>query len=242
MPEERLQKVIARSGLCSRRDADQMIADGRVTVDGREAKPGEKADPAFAHIKVDGKTVKRAEPLRYLLLYKPRQVMTTCDDPEERKTVLDLVRSVVRERVYPVGRLDYDTEGILLLTNDGEMAYRLAHPKYGVAKIYEAKVKGQFTPANAQTIKRGVKLEDGAIGKGEVTILGFVGSMTRIRLTLKEGRKREVKQLCKGVGHPVEHLRRVEFAGMVLRNLKSGQWRQLTGREIGRLKVLVGLE
>ena len=128
MAEERIQKIIARSGLCSRRDADQMIADGRVTVDGREAKPGEKADPGVAHIKVDGRTLKAPETLRYLLLYKPRGVMTTCDDPEERKTVLDIVRPVVRERVYPVGRLDYHSEGLLILTNDGELASRVSHP------------------------------------------------------------------------------------------------------------------
>ena len=113
MPEERLQKIIARSGLCSRRDADRMIAEGRVTIDGREAQPGEKVDAARAHIKVDGKAIKAPEPLRYLLLYKPRQVMTTCDDPEERKTVLDIVRPVIHERVYPVGRLDYHSEGLL---------------------------------------------------------------------------------------------------------------------------------
>jgi 23S rRNA pseudouridine2605 synthase len=159
MTEERIQKIIARSGLCSRRDADQMIADGRVTVDGRVAKPGEKADLGTARIKVDGRTVKAPESLRYFLLYKPRAVMTTCDDPEERKTVLDIVRPVVRERVYPVGRLDYHSEGLLILTNDGELAARITHPRFGVVREYLVKVRGDLTPSDYRKLMAGRSVE-----------------------------------------------------------------------------------
>ena len=159
MTEERLQKIIARSGLCSRREADQMIADGRVTVDGQPATTGQKVDPANAHIKVDGKKLKPAQPLRHLLLYKPRAVMTTCDDPEGRKTVLDLVSGTVRERVYPVGRLDYHSEGLLILTNDGALAEHIAHPRHGVVREYLAKIRGDLSETEYRKLMAGTVVD-----------------------------------------------------------------------------------
>ncbi|MCX6835015.1 MAG: pseudouridine synthase [candidate division Zixibacteria bacterium] len=165
---------------------------------------------------------------------------TTIHDPFKRRTVVDCLKGL-KQRVYPVGRLDYDAEGVLLLTNDGDLAYRLAHPRYQVTKIYEALVEGRFMKESAEKIKRGIKLEDGATGHARVSILSYSTDQTRLRLILTEGRKREVKQLCKLVGHPVKRLRRVEFAGIQLKQLKSGQFRQLTRSEIDRLHQMVGL-
>ncbi len=144
-------------------------------------------------------------------------------------------------RVYPVGRLDYDTQGVLIKTNDGDLAYRLAHPRYEVKKIYEARVLGSFSEEACAVIKKGVKLDDGYIGHASVDILQYGGHWSRIRVTMTEGRKREVKQLCKNVGYPVLRLTRVEFAGITVKGLALGKWRQLTGREIGRLMARVGL-
>lgn len=165
--------------------------------------------------------------------------MTTLSDPFRRRTVANFIKGL-KHRVYPVGRLDFDTEGVLLLTNDGEMAYRLAHPKFGVKKVYEAIVSGEFKREASLVISRGIKLEDGHIGKAKVDILGYVRNDTRLRLTLTEGHKREVKQLCKSVGHPVKLLRRVEFADITARNLRPGEWRKLTNGEISHLRELTG--
>ena len=159
MAKERLQKLIARSGLCSRREADRMVSEGRVTVNGTIAALGDKADPATDHIKVDGKRLKPAEPNRYVLLYKPRAVMTTCDDPEERTTVIDLVRPIVKERVFPVGRLDYQSEGLLLLTNDGDLAAKVTHPRYGVVREYMVKIRGDLDEAQIQQLRAGVSID-----------------------------------------------------------------------------------
>ena len=164
--------------------------------------------------------------------------MTTLFDPFNRRTVKYYLKKL-HLRVYPVGRLDYDTQGVLLLTNDGDLTFRLAHPKYQIQRIYQARVEGHFRPESAVRISQGIKLEDGHIGKAEVSILGFVRNTTRLRLTLTEGHKREVKQLCKSVGHDVQELERVEFAGISTRKLPVGQWRHLTEREVARLKAMV---
>lgn len=238
----RINKYLSLCGVTSRRGAEALIAEGRVAVnESRLEKPGAVIDENTDIVKVDGVIVAPVDLKVYVLLNKPPSVMTTLHDPFKRKTILHFLKKLP-DRVYPVGRLDFDTEGVLLLTNDGDLAYRLAHPRYQVPKVYEALVKGQFNRENAEKMLRGVKLEDGATGKARADILGFVKSMTRVRLTLTEGRKREVKQLCKAVGHPVEKLRRVEFAGISARNLAIGEWRYLTSAEINRLKSLTGME
>jgi 23S rRNA pseudouridine2605 synthase len=200
---------------------------------------GTMIDEAQDVVLVDGVEAKPVEMLVYVVLNKPPNVMTTLKDPFRRKTVVSFLKKLP-SRVYPVGRLDYDTEGVLILTNDGELAYRLAHPKFQIPKIYEARVKGQFKPADADKIGAGLVLSDGAVGKAQVDILGFVKTSTRIRLTLTEGRKHEVKQLCKLVGHQVEQLRRVEFAGIRASGLAIGEWRHLTPTELSRLRKAVG--
>jgi pseudouridine synthase len=238
MTEERIQKIIARSGMCSRRDADQMIADGRVTVDGRKAEPGEKADPGIARIKVDGRILKAPETLRYLLLYKPRGVMTTCDDPEERKTVLDYVRPVVRERVYPVGRLDYHSEGLLILTNDGELAARIAHPRFEVVREYLVKVRGDLTTSEYRKLMAGTSIEGRHVkprqARRESKVRG--GKATWWRVEVVEGRTHEVRELFLHAGHHVQRLRRSAIGPLRDDSLKPGDFRTITERELTMLR------
>jgi 23S rRNA pseudouridine2605 synthase len=237
----RINKFLSLCGVTSRRGAEALIEEGLVTVnDLTVEKVGTIIDEAKDIVKVEGVEVQPVKEKVYVLLNKPPNVMTTLSDPFKRKTVINFLKKLPH-RVYPVGRLDYDTEGVLLLTNDGDLAFRLAHPKYEVAKIYEALVEGEFSREDCDKIAAGIKLEDGAIGKARVDILAFLRNVTRIRLTLMEGRKREVKQLCKAVGHPVERLRRVEFAGITARNLKPGDWRYLFPNEVSRLMNMVDL-
>jgi 23S rRNA pseudouridine2605 synthase len=238
----RISKFLSQCGVTSRRGAEALIKDGRVTVNNQiPEKVGTIIDEATDVIRVDGVAVSPVNEKVYIILNKPKKTLTSLHDPFKRRTVTKFLRGL-KHRVYPVGRLDYDTEGVLLLTNDGELAYRLAHPKYGVKKVYEALVTGEFKRDSSLVISRGVKLEDGKTGKAVVDILGYTRSkMTRIRLTLTEGRKREVKQLCKAVGHPVKALRRVEFADITARNVKPGAWRKLSVGEVNHLKEMVGL-
>ncbi len=224
--------------MTSRRGAEALIAQERVTVNNKLVRePGTVIDETKDVVRVDGTEVKPVDQKVYVLFNKPPMVMTTLHDPFKRRTVLHYLKDVPT-RVYPVGRLDYDTEGVLLLTNDGDLAFRLAHPKYQVEKIYEARVDGEFTSEASKAIGAGIKLDDGAIGRAKVAILGIGRGTSKIRLVLTEGRKREVKQLCKSVGHPVKQLRRVEFATISTHGLKIGKWRYLTASELERINSL----
>lgn len=238
MPEERLQKVIARSGLCSRRHAEEMIAAGRVTVNGRTAKLGEKADPIVDHIKVDGKRIKAPAAHRYLLVNKPRGVMTTCEDPEERVTVIDLVRGKVKERVFPVGRLDYQSEGLLILTNDGELAARITHPSHGVVREYRVKVKGDLRPDEVAHLRRGTRIEGHLVRPRSVVrekVTAKAGnSWWRVEIT--EGRTHEVREMFFRAGHPVQRLRRTAIGPIRDTELPPGGFRELTERELAALR------
>ena len=240
MSDERLQKIIARSGLCSRRDADRMIAEGRVTVNGQVAGPGAKVDPSSVHIKVDGKSLKAPEPLRYLLLYKPREVMTTCDDPEERKTVLDIVRPVIRERVYPVGRLDYQSEGLLVLTNDGELAGRIAHPRHGVVREYLVKIRGDLSEAELRKLQAGTSIEGHHVKPRQVrrerVARGGASSWWRVEVT--EGRTHEVRELFFRAGHHVQRLRRTAIGPLRDDTLRPGEFRTISVSELAELRRL----
>jgi pseudouridine synthase len=238
MTEERLQKIIARSGLCSRRDADQMIADGRVTVDGRVAEPGEKVKPGTARIKVDGRAIKAPESLRYLLLYKPRGVMTTCDDPENRKTVLDLVRSVVRERVYPVGRLDYQSEGLLILTNDGELAAHIAHPRHGVVREYMVKIRGDLSESEYRKLMAGTSVEGRHVKpqRAERASKSRGGTTTWWRVEVTEGRTHEVREFFFRAGRHAQRLRRTAIGPLRDDTLKPGEFRTITESELKAIR------
>jgi 23S rRNA pseudouridine2605 synthase len=232
MASVRLNAYLARTGVASRRAADDLIKAGRVTVNGE---PGQ-LNTFVEHrdlVEVDGEPVS-AQRLAYVLLHKPPGTVTTARDPQGRPTVVELVD--VPERVVPVGRLDADTTGALLLTNDGPLAHRLAHPRYGVEKVYEAEVEGEPGEAALQRLAEGVELEDGRTAPARVRLLG----PSRIELTLHEGRKHQVKRMCEAMGHPVRRLHRSRYAGLDLVELPRGSWRELTDSELEHLKKLPG--
>lgn len=239
----RLNKFLSICGVTSRRGAEQLISQKKVTVnDIVVEKMGVIIDEQKDIVKVDGAIIEPVKKRLYILLNKPKGVLTTLQDPFRRKTIAYFIKSAPA-RVYPVGRLDYDTEGALVLTNDGELAYRLAHPKYQVKRVYQAVVGGVVTADHIEALKRGIKLDDGHLGRiVEAEILMTEIKVSKIQLVLTEGHKREVKQLLKGVGHPVKALKRVEFAGLRIDDLKPGRWRFLTHVEIRRLKDMVGVE
>jgi 23S rRNA pseudouridine2605 synthase len=238
----RINKYLSLCGVTSRRGAEVLIKKKRVTVnDLTVEKPGLVIDENTDHVKVDGTKVEPVEKKFYILLNKPRLVLTTLHDPFHRTTVAYYMKRGPA-RVYPVGRLDYDTEGALLMTNDGELAYRLAHPKFEVEKVYLAEIDGPVKTGELELLEKGIKLEDGHIGKAEAEILYASLKTSRIRLTLTEGHKREVKQLMKGIGHPVRRLKRISFAGLKVDNLNPGRWRHLNAAEVRRLRNLVGIK
>lgn len=242
MTQERLQKLIARSGLCSRRDADRLVSEGRVTVNGQTAALGDKADPVTDHIKVDGKRLKPAEPNRYVLLYKPRAVMTTCDDPEERTTVIDLVRPIVKERVFPIGRLDFQSEGLLLLTNDGDLAAKVTHPRYGVVREYMVKIRGDLDEAQIKQLRAGVSIEGHHVKPLSAVRVrkSTGGTSTWWRIEVTEGRTHEVRQLFFRAGHLVQRLRRSAIGPLRDSSLRSGDFRMLTEDEVKALRRATG--
>jgi len=226
----RLNAYLARAGIASRRGADELIKAGRVTVNGEPGQLNtfvERRD----RVEVDGEPVS-AQELTYVLLHKPAGTVTTARDPQGRPTVVELVD--VPERVVPVGRLDADTTGALLLTNDGPLAHRLAHPRYGVEKVYEAEVEGEPGEAALRRLAEGVELDDGRTAPARARLL----APSTIELTLHEGRKHQVKRMCDAVDHPVRRLHRSRYAGLELGELRSGSWRELTRREVERLKKL----
>jgi 23S rRNA pseudouridine2605 synthase len=234
----RLQKVLSQAGVASRRAAEKLIADGRVSVNGKTVLTmGVKVDPQKDDIRVDGSRVKTAARPRYILLNKPPGYVTTRSDPQRRRTVLDLLHGV-RDYVYPVGRLDYDTEGLLLLTNDGDLAARLTHPRHGVARTYEARVAGMPDREALDRLRTGIPLDGHRTLPAEAVLLNE-GRRDRegvIRLTIREGRNRQVRRMCEAVGHPVQTLRRTRFGPIADRHLKPGQWRELSLPEIAALK------
>jgi 23S rRNA pseudouridine2605 synthase len=233
----RLNAFLARAGVASRRRADELIRSGRVRVNGA---PGELNTVVAAHdvVEVDGERIAR-QPLAYLLLHKPAGVVTTASDPRGRPTVLGLVPA--NPRVVPVGRLDRDTTGALLLTNDGALAHRLAHPRYGVPKVYEADVHGSVSRDELARLRSGVELEDGLTAPAEARVLERMRAASRLELTLHEGRKHQVKRMCEAVGHPVRRLHRSGYAGLDLEGLAAGEWRRLTRAEIDSLRTGSGL-
>jgi 23S rRNA pseudouridine2605 synthase len=247
--EERLQKILARAGVVSsRRKAEELIQEGRVTVNGKMAELGGKADPEKDAIKVDGKRVQPIHEHRYLLLNKPKGYMSTLSDPEGRPTVLDLVPPALRKALVPVGRLDFNTEGLLLLTDDGEFAQRVAHPRYGSVKIYEVKVKGSPSEHQIDRLRSGIVLEDGhRTAPAKITSrTPFKPAGARRRgepesenswwmIELTEGRSRQIREMFQRIGHPVQKLRRVAIGPLRDAHLPLGALRDLTEQEIEKL-------
>ena len=226
----RLQKVLAQAGLGSRRTCDELIDAGRVRVNGERARPGQRVDPEVDVVEVDGAQIGVRQGLVHLLLNKPAGVITTADDPQGRPTVVDLVPA--EPRVFPVGRLDADTEGLLLLTNDGDLAHRLTHPSYGVEKEYLAEVEGVPKPGAIRRLREGVDLEDGRTSRAKVAVLGD----RLLRITIHEGRNRQVRRMCEAVGHPVRRLVRTRIGPLVDRTLAPGEWRALVQDEVRALE------
>ena len=237
--EDRLQKIIAQAGLASRREAERMIAEGRVALNGSiVTEAGTKADPAADHIRVDGKLIKKPARKVYLMLNKPKRCMTTRKDPEGRQTVMDLI-SDVKERVSPVGRLDYDTEGLLLLSNDGDLANALMHPKNEIEKTYWAKVRGRMSEAALLKVARGgISLPTGKTAPCKIRPLHKTDENGWVELILHEGKKREIRRVLERVGHPVIKLKRVAYAFLKLRGLAVGAYRHLTTYEVKKLQAI----
>jgi 23S rRNA pseudouridine2605 synthase len=235
---QRLQKVLSQAGIASRRAAEKLIAEGRVSVNGTTVREmGVKTDPSVDDIRVDGRRVKSAERPRYILLNKPKGYVTTRSDPQRRPTVIDLV-STVREYVYPVGRLDYDSEGLLLLTNDGDLAARLTHPRHGVERTYEARVAGMPDREAIDRLRTGIPLDGHRTLPANVVLVNERrrDSNGLLRITIREGRNRQVRRMCEAVGHPVQTLRRIRIGPLEDRSLGVGQWRELTPSEVEKLK------
>jgi 23S rRNA pseudouridine2605 synthase len=237
----RLQKILSTAGIASRRASEELIVEGRVTVNGEVVRTlGSKADPSVDEIRVDGRRIKMDVRQRYIALHKPNGYVTTRTDPEGRRTVMDLLTGV-REYVYPVGRLDYESEGLLLMTSDGDLAARLMHPRHGVERVYEAIVLGAPDAEAIDTLRRGMYLDGERTAPATVRFAGSVGKgskqTSKLSITLQEGRNRQVRRMCAQVGHPVRKLTRVRMGPVALGDLRPGQWRDLTEREIAKLKA-----
>src|SRR5216684_2526185 len=233
---ERLQKFLARAGVASRRHAEQLIAEGRVTVNEQTvARMGTQIDPALDRVKVDGREVHLPDASGYFVLYKPAGVVTTMSDPQGRATISDWVREMPG-RLFPVGRLDYDAEGALLLTDDGALAHRLTHPKFGVLRVYLAKVRGVPTSQTLEKLRRGVRLEDGAASPKSVEIFEKVEKNTWLKIAVTEGRPHLIKRLCAAIGHPVQRLFRPSQGGLAVGGLRPGEMRALSAAEIALVR------
>ena len=232
--EERLQKLLAQAGLCSRREAERWILEGRVVVNGHAASLGDRADLRRDKIQVDGKPIGMAEEKRYLMLYKPRGYVTTLHDEHGRKTVADLVRDC-GARVVPVGRLDYNSEGLLLLTNDGALVNALTHPRHEVEKHYEVRVRGRLD--NIPRLAEPMTIDGYAIRPADVVILEKDEQSAKLRLIIHEGRNRQIRKMCEQCGLEVRRLKRVAVGNLPLdTHLKSGAWRDLTEDELAYLQ------
>ncbi len=233
---ERLQKILSQAGVASRRASEQLMIEGRVTINGATVRElGTKADPSQDDIRVDGRRIKISERQRYILLNKPRGYVTTRSDPQRRPTVIDLLTSTrglsPGEYVYPVGRLDFDSEGLLLLTNDGDLAAKLTHPRHGVARVYEARVLGVPDEHDLQRLSRGIIIEGRRTSPAHVLVRH--GALV---ITVREGRNRQIRKMCEAIGHPVTNLTRIAIGPIRDTALKTGQWRELTEAEVDRLR------
>lgn len=235
----RLNKFLAQAGVASRREVDKMIVEGKIKVNGRVVRTlGTKIDDEKDRVEFRGKRVEKGEEMVYLMLNKPPGYLVTLKDPFRRPTIKDLLPSL-EERIYPVGRLDYDSEGLLLLTNDGELAHRLTHPRYRVPKNYVVEVKGVPDSSKISRLEKGISIDGKKTAPARITRLSGSSKKTLLRIEIHEGRKREVKRMFEAVGHRVLHLKRDGFGGMRLGNLQTGKWLFLTQKEVESLKSQV---
>jgi pseudouridine synthase len=233
---ERLQKILSQAGVASRRASEQLMLEGRVSVNGTVVRElGAKADAAHDDIRVDGRRIRVVERRRYILLNKPAGYVTTRSDPQRRRTIMDLL-SGVRDYVYPVGRLDYDSDGLLILTNDGELAAQLTHPSHEVPRVYEVRVLGVPDGHDLSRLSRGVVIDGRRTAPAEVTPITEKSGQTTLRIVVHEGRNRQIRRMCDAIGHPVEQLTRVAIGPIRDLHLKPGRWRDLTDQEVASLR------
>lgn len=233
--KERLQKIISAAGIDSRRHAEKLITAGRVSVNGEVVRElGVKADPQKDVIRIDGNTISVENTLYYIALHKPAEYITAMSDPQNRPTVVDLIRDVP-ERVYPIGRLDYDSSGLLLLTNDGDFAQKIQHPSFQIPKTYRAKISGRLSSEEFKQISKGVSLPDGVFKPENMKIEKTNDKSCWLCLTLREGKNRIIRRGFEAAGHPVARLVRESIGNITLKGLKEGEWRSLTGQEIRQL-------
>jgi pseudouridine synthase len=238
----RLQKIMAEAGIASRRKCEELIKDGLVSVDGKIiTELGFKANPYKNIIKVNGKKLKIREEKIYIILNKPSGYITSLSDEINRPTVIDLIRKnnpELKTRIFPVGRLDKDTEGLLLLTNDGELTNKLIHPRYKLSKIYQVMVKGVPDEKKLNLLRRGIRLEDGLTTPAKIKTLGTKNGKTTLEVTIHQGKKRQIREMFKKLGHLVVYLKRTKFGPLTLRNLPRGMFRYLSKTELQKLKEL----
>ena len=240
MGAERLQKILAHAGVASRRKAEELIEAGHVSVNGKVVRElGSKADIAEDVIQVDGRTIRETQDKVYYVLYKPAGCVTTLSDPENRPTIKTYLQDIP-ERVYPVGRLDYDVEGALIVTNDGDLAYSMMHPKFGVRRTYLAKVHGVPTPAQIERLLGGVRLEDGRARALEAEVHSRTPKNTWVRVVVAEGRQHLIKRLMEAVGAPVQKLHRADYGGIGVAGMRPGETRELTRAEVQLLRSQAG--
>lgn len=233
--EERLQKILSRAGLCSRRGAEELIRQGKVTVDGRVVtEMGVKVDPALHLIECNGLPVTQVEQKVYILLNKPKGYLSTLSDPQRRPIVTDLLKEV-KSRVFPVGRLDYDTEGALILTNDGECSQQILHPSFEVNKTYVATISGNPPQKKLTELENGIMLEGKTTWPAEIKVLSTGKRQTVVQIIIHEGRKRQVRKMFAAIGHRVLELKRVAYGGLQLGNLPTGAYRILTRKDLNRI-------
>lgn len=241
MSEERLQKLISRAGIASRREAEKIILERRVNVDGKIiSELGAKADPNLNKICVDGKILNFDAEKIYLLLNKPKNFLSTVKDDRGRRTVLDLVKEI-SAKIYPVGRLDFDSEGLILLTNDGELTNALLHPKFKIEKTYRAKISGELTNEKIRKLRTGVELEDGLTAPAEVSVINLEKNFAVVEITIHEGKNRQVRRMFAAVGCEVKNLERIKFANLTLHGVERGKFRRLTSDEVKKLYALSNL-
>jgi len=238
--EKRIHKILSEMGIASRRKAEDIIKEGRVTVSGRVATIGMKVDPAREHIKFDGKLLSRREPRVYMMFHKPRNVVTSLNDPQGRPTVKDFLKGV-KYRVFPVGRLDFDSEGMLFITNDGDFAHAVLHPSKKIPKTYLVKVKGVLEEGEITKLRKGIKLKKRMTAPAIVKKTKKTEQNSWLEITIHEGKKRQIRRMLDIIGHPVLKLKRVRIDGIDLGGLEPGAVRHLTSEEINRIKREAGV-
>lgn len=239
MSEERLQKILSRAGVASRRAAEVLIAEGHVTVDGKVVRElGTKVEASRANIRVDGRPIKKDVEKIYVILNKPRRVLSSVSDDRGRQTVVELIDDV-NEKIFPIGRLDYNTEGLLMLTNDGDLANGLLHPSREINKTYRVLIKGRVDEERLDRLRVGIKLDDGMTAPALVNLIALGETESEVEITIHEGRNRQVRRMFDAIGYNIKKLRRIKFAGLTLDNLKIGEHRRLNKKEIENLQRLI---